>query len=338
MPSQPWRTCVRRPGTSASHHHQSEFRRRRPRHARGHRTPRLAGKLEEAQREAGAAFGRADVFVERFVRRAKHIEVQILGDKHGQLVHLWERDCSVQRRHQKVVEIAPASSAADVRQRICDARSASARRCDTVRRHGGILVDVDRQEFYFIEVNPRIQVEHTVTEMVTGIDLVRTQILIAQGQSSMRRRCRFRGRTQSAPRLWRAVPDHHRRPREHFIPDYGRISTLPSPAVLRCGSTAATVRRRGHHAVLRLAAREDDRRGDRRCDEAVRRADRSLREFRIRGVKTNIAFLGNLILHPNLHFRPGHHGIRGFHAGAVPVPRASRPREQGPLVPWRCHR
>src|SRR3954454_4701393 len=143
----------------------------------------LAGKLEEAQREAGAAFGRADVFVERYVRRAKHIEVQILGDQHGRLVHLWERDCSVQRRHQKVVEVAPAwNLSQSLRQRICDAavrlcKGASYRNAGTVE----FLVDVDASEFYFIEVNPRIQVEHTVTEVVTGIDIVKSQILVAQG-------------------------------------------------------------------------------------------------------------------------------------------------------------
>ena len=126
-----------------------------------HQADELAGKLEEAQKEAGAAFGRADVFVERFVRRAKHVEVQILGDRHGSLVHLWERDCSVQRRHQKVVEIAPSINLSrDFRKRICDA---AVRLCKTVRYQAAgtveFLVDMDHQEFYFIEVNPRIQVD-----------------------------------------------------------------------------------------------------------------------------------------------------------------------------------
>src|SRR5687768_8469548 len=143
----------------------------------------LIGKLEEAQREAGAAFGRPEVFVERYIPRAKHIEVQILGDTHGNLVHLWERDCSVQRRHQKVVEIAPSVNVTEqLRLDICDA---AARLCRTARyRNAGtveFLVDADRDEFFFIEVNPRIQVEHTVTEVVTGVDLVKSQILVAQG-------------------------------------------------------------------------------------------------------------------------------------------------------------
>src|SRR5688500_9312915 len=143
----------------------------------------LAGKLEEAQREAGAAFGRPEVFVERYISRAKHIEVQVLGDTHGNLVHLWERDCSVQRRHQKVVEIAPSVNVSEsLRRDICDS---AARLCRTAKyRNAGtveFLVDADRDEFFFIEVNPRIQVEHTVTEVVTGVDLVKSQLLVAQG-------------------------------------------------------------------------------------------------------------------------------------------------------------
>src|SRR5207247_6979958 len=130
----------------------------------------LPGKLEEAQREAGAAFGRPDVFIERFIRKAKHIEVQILGDQHGNIVHLWERDCSVQRRHQKVVEVAPSIDVdRDMRQRICDAALRLCREAGYVNA-GTVefLLDVDSGEFYFIEVNPRIQVEHTVNEVVTG--------------------------------------------------------------------------------------------------------------------------------------------------------------------------
>src|SRR4029450_5425816 len=143
----------------------------------------LAGKLEEAQREAGAAFGRPEVFVERYIARAKHIEVQILGDTHGNLVHLWERDCSAQRRHQKVVEVAPSIDLPrELRKSICEAAKKLAKKAN-YRNAGTVefLLDADSNDFYFIEVNPRIQVEHTVTEVVTGIDIVRSQILIAQG-------------------------------------------------------------------------------------------------------------------------------------------------------------
>src|SRR5690606_6897790 len=135
----------------------------------------LLPRLEEAQREAGGAFGRAEVFLERYIGRAKHIEVQVLGDQHGNLVHVWERDCTVQRRHQKVVEIAPSTNLSQaLREAICDA---AVRLCKPANYFPAgtveFLVDMDRQEFFFIEVNPRIQVEHTVTEVVTGIDLVK---------------------------------------------------------------------------------------------------------------------------------------------------------------------
>jgi len=141
------------------------------------------GRLEEASKEALAAFGNGAVFLERYIRRARHIEIQILGDLHGNVLHLYERDCSVQRRHQKVVELAPALNLdRAIRDAIADAavriaREAGYYNAGTVE----FLVDADSGDFYFIEVNPRIQVEHTVTEMVTGIDLVRSQILVAQG-------------------------------------------------------------------------------------------------------------------------------------------------------------
>src|SRR5262249_12600373 len=141
----------------------------------------FTARLEEAKREAGGAFGNDAVFLERYIRRARHVEVQILGDRHGSLLHLHERDCSVQRRHQKVVEVAPAVGLPDsIRKNLSEAalrigRAAKYENAGTVE----FLVDVDAGEWYFIEVNPRIQVEHTVTEVVTGIDIVRSQIQIA---------------------------------------------------------------------------------------------------------------------------------------------------------------
>src|SRR5947199_2772786 len=131
--------------------------------------------MQSARREAGRAFGVADVFLEKFVERSRHIEVQLLGDRHGGLVHLFERDCSVQRRHQKVVEIAPAPNLPDAtRRRIWEAavavgRAAGLDNAGTVE----FLYDTDTGDFYFIEVNPRIQVEHTVTEATTGYDVVK---------------------------------------------------------------------------------------------------------------------------------------------------------------------
>src|SRR5271165_493255 len=143
----------------------------------------LKGRLDEASQEAGAAFGNNSVFLERYIRRAKHIEIQIIGDRHGNILHLYERDCSVQRRHQKVGEMAPAPGLPqDVRRELAEAavtlaRAAHYSNAGTVE----FLVDADTFEWFFIEVNPRVQVEHTVTEMITGIDIVRTQIQVAQG-------------------------------------------------------------------------------------------------------------------------------------------------------------
>src|SRR5262249_17044565 len=183
----------------------------------------LEQKLTEAQREAQAAFGRGEVFLEKYIPRAKHIEVQILGDQHGNLVHLWERDCSVQRRHQKVVEVAPGINLPQkLRTDICEAakrlcKGANYRNAGTVQ----FLLDVDRQEFYFIEVNPRIQVEHTVTEMVTGIDIVKSQILVAQGhklhESPLNIPKQEKIATRGVAIQCRITTED---PENHFIPDY----------------------------------------------------------------------------------------------------------------------
>jgi pyruvate carboxylase len=191
----------------------------------------LAHLLDEAQSEAGRAFGDPAVFLEKYIPRAKHIEVQILGDRHGSVLHLHERDCSVQRRHQKVIEIAPAVALPEtVRNELCQAavRLARAVRYDNA---GTVefLYDLDKHQWYFIEVNPRIQVEHTVTEVITGVDLVRSQILVAQG-------CALRGPEinlppqEEMPRVGCAVQCRvtTEDPGNKFTPDYGRILTYRS--------------------------------------------------------------------------------------------------------------
>ncbi len=265
------------------------------------RREELEAKLAEAQREAAAAFGRRDVFVERYIPRAKHVEVQVLGDAHGTLVHLWERDCSVQRRHQKVVEVAPAIRLPErLRRTICDAAvrllaPLGYRSAATVE----FLVDLDREEYFFIEVNPRIQVEHTVTEMVTGVDLVRSQLLIADGH-------RLHDAPLAIPRQdaieVRGVAMQCRitteDPANHFIPDYGRISTYRSAGGFAVrldggnGFGGSVITPYFDSLLVKLTTWGSS------LDEAARRADRALREFRIRGVKTNIAFLLNVIDHP----------------------------------------
>jgi pyruvate carboxylase len=261
----------------------------------------LEPKLAEAQREASAAFGHPEVFLERYVARAKHIEVQVLGDAHGGLVHLWERDCSVQRRHQKVVEVAPSINLDEaLRSSICDA---AVRLCRSVKyRNAGtveFLLDVDRHEFYFIEVNPRIQVEHTVTEMITGIDLVRSQILIASGHAlheapvsiPKQEAIDCRGVAMQC-RVTTEDPDRH------FIPDYGRITTYRSAGGFAVrldggnGFGGAVITPYFDSLLVKVTTWGGT------LQEAAQRGDRALREFRIRGVKTNIAFLLNLIGHP----------------------------------------
>ncbi len=261
----------------------------------------LESRFEEASREAASAFGNGAVFIERYIRRPRHIEVQILGDRSGNILHLYERDCSVQRRHQKVVEVAPAVAIdRTIRQSICEAavriaRAAGYYGAGTVE----FLLDTDTGDWYFIEVNPRIQVEHTVTEMVTGIDLVRSQILIAQG-------CALHGPEIGLPPQDR-IPVYGyalqcrvttEDPENNFVPDYGKIQTYRSPAgfgVRLDGGSAyggAVIGPYYDSLLVKITA------WAREFPQACQRMDRALREFRIRGVKTNIPFLENVVNHP----------------------------------------
>jgi pyruvate carboxylase len=258
-------------------------------------------KVAEARQEAAAAFGNDAVFLERFVRRAKHIEVQILGDHHGNILHLYERDCSVQRRHQKVVEVAPAVALArEIRDALCDAAVRIAREANYFNA-GTVefLVDLDRREWFFIEVNPRVQVEHTVTEVVTGIDIVRSQILVAQGHT-------LHGPVMHLPKQ-AEIPLYGQAlqcrvttedPANAFVPDYGKIHTYRSPAgfgIRLDGASAyggATIAPYYDSLLVKVTAWGVDFR------EACQRMDRALREFRIRGVMTNIPFLENVVNNP----------------------------------------
>jgi pyruvate carboxylase len=271
-----------------------------------HDAEQLASRLGEAQGEAKSAFGDGSVFLEKYLPRARHIEVQIIGDEHGNLLHLYERDCSVQRRHQKVVEVAPASNLSQkVRAELCEAAVQIARKAN-YRNAGTVefLYDVDSTKWYFIEVNPRIQVEHTVTEMVTGLDLVRAQILIAQGEKLHQEPLAFPQQDKvplyGAALQCRVTTED---PEKHFAPDYGKISTYRSPAgfgIRLDGGTAysgAVLAAYYDSLLVKVTAWGRD------LAEACQRMDRSLREFRIRGVKTNIPFLENVVNHPQ--FRAG---------------------------------
>ena len=191
----------------------------------------LAELLPVARREAKAGFGNDEVYLEKLVRKARHIEVQILGDTHGNLVHLYERDCTVQRRNQKVVERAPAAFLTDAqRNELCGyalqiGKAVSYRNAGTVE----FLQDAETGKFYFIEVNPRIQVEHTVTEVVTGIDLVRSQILVADGhrlhESPLNIPTQEKVEHRGVAMQCRVTTED---PERNFTPDYGRITTYRS--------------------------------------------------------------------------------------------------------------
>jgi pyruvate carboxylase len=273
---------------------------------RGMRVVREMGELQdkvaEASREAGAAFGKGDVFLERYIQDAKHIEVQILGDTHGNLMHLFERDCTVQRRHQKVIEIAPAVSLPlDVRMKICEAalkigRQVKYKNAGTVE----FLVDAKTHEFFFIEVNPRIQVEHTVTELVTSVDLVKSQIRIAQGYALHEDPLNL---PQQKDLQLHGVAIQSRITSEdaanNFTPDYGRLTSYRSPAgygVRLDGGTAyagAVITPYFDSLLVKLTCFGS------KWDEVIARTQRALAEFRIRGVKTNIPFLLNVVSHPD---------------------------------------
>jgi pyruvate carboxylase len=258
--------------------------------------------LEQARREAGTAFGIPDVFLEKFVTRARHIEVQLLGDRHGNLVHLYDRDCSLQRRHQKIVEIAPAPNLDPaVRRRILDAALAVGR---AVRLDNAgtveFLLDVDTGNFYFIEVNPRIQVEHTVTEEVTAFDVVKCQVLIAQGRPLSDPEIGLGDQANVVPHGYalqcRVTTED---PANKFIPDYGRLSHYRSASGmgirLDAGSafSGAVITPFYDSLLVKVTAH------GLRFVDAARRMERCLQEFRVRGVKTNIPFLLNVVTHPD---------------------------------------
>ncbi|MEW6470145.1 MAG: pyruvate carboxylase [Bacteroidota bacterium] len=259
--------------------------------------------FDEARREAKNAFGDDTVFLEKFVENPKHIEVQIAADNHGNMVHLFERDCSVQRRYQKVVEVAPSFGLAEeVRKKLYDyalriCRAVNYNNVGTVE----FLVD-EQQRIYFIEVNPRIQVEHTVTEMVTGIDLVKTQIFVAGGYKLSDTQIKVPSqeaiRTNGYAIQCRITTED---PENDFKPDYGTVITYRSPGGfgirLDAGSIyqGATISPFFDSMLVKISAHS------RTLDGACRKMHRALQEFRIRGVKTNIPFLENIINNKDFH-------------------------------------
>ncbi|MBB2672577.1 pyruvate carboxylase [Rhizobium sophoriradicis] len=261
----------------------------------------LAREVTEAKREAMAAFGKDEVYLEKLVERARHVESQVLGDTHGNVVHLFERDCSIQRRNQKVVERAPAPYLSEAQRQELATYSLKIAAATNYIGAGTVeyLMDADTGKFYFIEVNPRIQVEHTVTEVVTGIDIVKAQIHILDGAAigtpesgvPAQADIRLNGHALQC-RITTEDPEHN------FIPDYGRITAYRSASgfgIRLDGGTSysgAIITRYYDPLLVKVTAWAPN------PSEAISRMDRALREFRIRGVATNLTFLEAIIGHP----------------------------------------
>ena len=267
----------------------------------------LEDAINVARREAKSAFGNDEVYLEKLIRNARHVEVQILGDTHGNLVHLFERDCTVQRRNQKVVERAPAPYLSETqREELCEAALRLARAVDYT--HAGtveFLMDAVTEQFYFIEVNPRIQVEHTVTEEITGIDIVKAQIRVTEG-AQVGDGNSFIPEQANIKLLGHALQCRltTEDPKNGFMPDYGRLTAFRSATGfgVRVDSgtayTGAVITPYYDSLLAKVTVRGASR------EEANARMLRALREFRIRGVSNNLAFLENVITHPL--FTSGH--------------------------------
>jgi pyruvate carboxylase len=262
--------------------------------------PFLERAYSEARAEALKSFGDDTVFLEKFIERPKHIEVQLLGDNYGNIVHLFERDCSVQRRFQKVVEVAPSTSLTETtRQKIYEyalkiGRIVNYNNAGTVE----FLVD-EKENIYFIEVNPRIQVEHTITEVITGIDIVRSQILVAKGHKLSDPQIYINKqedvKTNGYAIQCRITTED---PLNGFKPDYGTIIAYRNASGfgirLDEGSSYSGVKISPFFDSMLVKVTA----WGRTLKGASDRLDRTLREFRIRGVKTNIGFMENVITHP----------------------------------------
>ncbi|MDR2533055.1 MAG: pyruvate carboxylase [Oscillospiraceae bacterium] len=272
----------------------------------GGRGMRLITKAEEldssfdvVQSEALKAFGSADVFLEKFLEEPKHIEVQILADSHGNVLHLYERDCSVQRRYQKVVEIAPAFTIPDEKRAAINDDAVKIAKAVGYINAGTVEFLVDRHgDHYFIEMNPRVQVEHTVTEMVTGVDIIQSQIAVAQGHKLSDPVIGIT--SQEDVRLFGCAIQSRvttEDPKNNFAPDTGKITAYRSGGGfgvrLDAGNafTGAVITPFYDSLLVKVTT------ADRTFDGARRKMLRALKEIRIKGVKTNISFLSNVLTH-----------------------------------------
>jgi len=261
----------------------------------------LLPQFRSARSEAAKAFGIDDIFIEKYLENPKHIEVQILGDKAGNIVHLYERDCSIQRRHQKVIEFTPALCLTDKQRKDICADAIKIAKAVNYRSAGTVefLLDPATGKHYFIEMNPRIQVEHTVTEMVTGIDIVQKQILVAEGYEFGSKEIGISGQddikiTGHAIQCRVTTED----PANDFMPDTGTIESYRSPGGFGIrldggnGFQGAVITPFYDSLLLKITAY------GRTFDDTRIKAIRALRETQIKGVKTNIAFMLNVLNHP----------------------------------------
>ncbi|MCT1904733.1 pyruvate carboxylase [Oceanobacillus sojae] len=253
---------------------------------------------DRAKSEAKAAFGNDEIYVEKLIENPKHIEVQIIGDKQGNIVHLYERDCSVQRRHQKLIEVAPSLSLNnDLREAICQAAVDLMKNVDYINA-GTVEFLVTDNDFYFIEVNPRVQVEHTITEMITGVDIVQTQIKIADGFGLHDKEVgipeQSKITTQGYAIQSRVTSED---PLNDFMPDTGKINAYRSGGGfgvrLDAGNAyqGAIISPHYDSLLVKVSTWALD------FEQATIKMVRNLKEFRIRGIKTNIPFLENVMLH-----------------------------------------
>ncbi len=263
-----------------------------------HSADEVEAAYERATSEAKAAFGSDEVYVEKFIESPKHIEVQILGDQQGNIVHLYERDCSVQRRHQKVVEVAPCVSISDqLREQIC---TAAVRLMENVQyvNAGTVEFLTSGDEFYFIEVNPRIQVEHTITEMITGVDIVHSQILIAEGHALHSDKINIKNQDQiqmNGFAIQSRVTTED--PLNDFMPDTGKLMAYRTGGGFGVrldagnGFQGAEITPYYDSLLVKVSTWALT------FEQAAAKMVRNLQEFRIRGIKTNIAFLENVVKH-----------------------------------------
>lgn len=275
---------------------------------KGMRIVRSEDELEEAfhraKSEAEKSFGNSEVYIEKYIDNPKHIEVQVIGDEHGNIVHLYERDCSVQRRHQKVVEVAPSVALTDdLRERICDAAIQLMEKIEYVNA-GTVEFLVSGDDFYFIEVNPRVQVEHTISEMVTGVDIVKTQILVADGEKLFDNEIDM-PQQKDIQTLGYAIQCRitTEDPTNDFMPDTGRIIAYRSSGGFGVrldagdGFQGAEISPYYDSLLVKLSTHGMT------FKQANEKMDRSLQEMRIRGVKTNVPFLINVMR--NTQFKTG---------------------------------